>query len=231
MSKNTAIKTTKQSALKTNIAKRKTAKAAKSGKLIENVTLITARLDANALEQADLVKINGDNSKLIQALKRERVAGLVQLRDVSDKPLVAFNKVMRAIEEKANGGSISDPTFKKLSRFVNDSKVQKKYKDQRQVTILKDWDSKKLTSWNKVFDSMYSKKAQMHEKLECLSEASVEVYNTCLDTFTDAHFSSDKLSDEDKKAIDSWSMSIINNLYNVDEKVKALVKKFNSQGS
>ena len=231
MTTNTAKKTTKQSSLKTNIAKRKTAKAAKRGKVIENVTLITARLDANALKQAGLVKINGDNSKLIQALKRERVAGLIQLRDASDKPLVAFNKVMRAVEEKANGGSISDPTFKKLSRFVNDSKVQKKYKGQQQNIILKDWDNKKLTSWNTVFDSMYSKKSQMHEKLECLSEASVEVYNTCLDTFTDAHFSRDKLSDDDKKAIDSWSMSTINNLYNVDEKAKALVKKFNAQGS
>ena len=50
---------------------------------------------------------------------------------------------MRAVEEKANGGSISAPTFKKLSRFVNDSKVQKKYKGQQQNIILKDWDNKK----------------------------------------------------------------------------------------
>tara|TARA_R110002020_G_scaffold437667_1_gene647958 strand:- start:136 stop:810 length:675 start_codon:yes stop_codon:yes gene_type:complete len=196
------------------------------------VAFLVALLITNVDKANALTKDNQANGKVIQTLKRTRVAIHIQMRNMQKIGLKAFNKAMREFEDKANGGSISDDTFKKLSRYVNDKEVQKAFTKMPADDIIKAWDSKKLTSWNKVFDARFDRKSQSKEKLNCLSIPSVEIYNACIDTFNDTHGLTDKkLSDDDQKQVDGWSNIVINYLYNYDRLNNALTDKFNAQGS
>ena len=196
------------------------------------IAFLVALLTTNVDKANVLTKDNQANGKVIQSLKRTRVAIHIQMRNMQSIGLKAFNTKMRAFEDKANGGSISDDTFKKLSRYVNDKEVQKAFTKMPADDIIKAWDSKKLTSWNKVFDARFDRKSQSKEKLGCLSIPSVEIYNACIDTFNDTHGLTDKkLSDDDQKQVDGWSNIVINYLYNYDRLNNALTDKFNAQGS
>ena len=184
------------------------------------IAFLVALLTTNVDKANGLTKDNQANGKVIQSLKRIRVALHIQMRNMQKIGLKAFNKTMREFEDKANGGSISDDTMKKLSRYVNDKQVQKA------------WDSKKLTSWNKVFDARFDRKSQSKEKLGCLSIPSVEIYSACIDTFNDTHGLTDKkLSEDDQKQVDGWSNTVINYLYNYDRLNTQLTDKFNDQGT
>jgi|TARA_R110002020_G_scaffold141131_1_gene312778 hypothetical protein len=196
------------------------------------IAFLVALLTANVAKAQGLTKDNQANGKVIQSLKRTRVSIHIQMRNMQTIGLKAFNSKMRNFEDTANGGSISDDTFKKLSRYVNDKKVQKAFDKMPAENIIKAWDSKKLTSWNKVFDARFDRKSQSQEKLNCLSDASIEIYNACVDNFNDTHGLTDKeLSDDDQKQVDGWSNTVINYLYNYDRLSSTLTNKFNEQGS
>ena len=223
MNTKTATKTSNKPATK------QVAKPA-SGKV--TIAFLVALLTTNVDKANGLTKNNQANGKVIQSLKRSRVAIHIQMRNMQSIGLKAFNTKMRAFEDKANGGSISDDTFKKLSRYVNDEQVQKAFSKMPADDIIKAWDSKKLTSWNKVFDARFDRKSQSKEKLGCLSIPSVEIYSACIDTFNDTHGLTDKkLSDDDQKQVDGWSNTVINYLYNYDRLNTQLTDKFNAQGS
>ena len=196
------------------------------------VAFLVALLTTNVDKANALTKDNQANGKVIQTLKRTRVAIHIQMRNMQKIGLKAFNKTMREFEDKANGGSISDDTMKKLSRYVNDKQVQKAFDKMPADDIIKAWDSKKLTSWNKVFDARFDRKSQSQEKLNCLSDASIEIHSACIDTFNDTHGLTDKeLSDDEQKQVDGWSNTVINYLYNYDRLNTQLTGKFNDQGS
>ena len=196
------------------------------------IAFLVALLTTNVDEANALTKDNQANGKVIQTLKRTRVAIHIQMRNMQSIGLKAFNMKMREFEDKANGGSISDDTFKKLSRYVNDEQVQKAFTKMPADDIIKAWDTKKLTSWNKVFDARFDRKSQSQEKLNCLSIPSVEIYNACIDYFNDMHGLTDKeLSDDEQKQVDGWSNTVINYLYNYDRLNNELTDKFNAQGS
>ena len=223
MTTKTATKTSNKPATK------QVAKPA-SGKV--TIAFLVALLTTNVDKANGLTKNNQANGKVIQSLKRSRVAIHIQMRNMQKIGLKAFNMKMREFEDKANGGSISDDTFKKLSRYVNDEQVQKAFSKMPADDIIKAWDSKKLTSWNKVFDARFDRKSQSKEKLGCLSIPSVEIYSACIDTFNDTHGLTDKkLSDDDQKQVDGWSNTVINYLYNYDRLNTQLTDKFNAQGS
>ena len=223
---------TTKTAKKTSNKPKATEQVAKpaSGKV--TIAFLVALLTTNVDKSNALTKDNQANGKVIQALKRTRVALHIQMRNMQKIGLKAFNMKMREFEDKANGGSISDDTFKKLSRYVNDKDVQKAFSKMPADDIIKAWDSKKLTSWNKVFDARFDRKSQSKEKLGCLSIPSVEIYNSCIDTFNEMHSLSDKqLSEDEQKQVDGWSNTVINYLYNYDRLNNELTNKFNAQGS
>ena len=223
-------KTAKKTSNKPQAADKNTATKPATGKV--TIAFLIALLTANVDKASGLTKDNQANGKVIQSLKRTRVAIHIQMRNMQKIGLKAFNKAMREFEDKANGGSISDDTFKKLSRYVNDKNVQKAFDKMPADDIIKAWDSKKLTSWNKVFDARFDRKSQSEEKLNCLSESSVEIYSSCIDTFNDTHGLTDKeLSDDEQKQVDGWSNTVINYLYNYDKVNTSLTGKFNNQGS
>ena len=223
---------TTKTATKTSNKPKATKQVAKPANGKVTIAFLVALLTANVDQANGLTKNNQANGKVIQSLKRIRVALHIQMRNMQSIGLKAFNMKMREFEDKANGGSISDDTFKKLSRYVNDKQVQKAFTKMAADDIIKTWDSKKLTSWNKVFDARFDRKSQSQEKLGCLSDPSVEIYSSCIDTFNDTHGLTDKeLSDDEQKQVDGWSNTVINYLYNYDRLNNELTDKFNAQGS
>ena len=219
---------TKQATKTKNSTATKTTKQAikPSGEVVSLETeKLLAELEANANQSKELVAGNKEATKTIQSLKRDRTAGYIVLRLLQpDVGIHNFNTSIKAIEDTANNGKVADPTFTKLSRLINNidytSQLVKDLKGKVSDKLIVDlWDSKKLTSYNKVWNSVFSKDKQLQELLDCLSDTSLEIYNKASNDFvTTNEFL--KPSEDQQKVIDNFNLSLARLLYQSDTRLE-----------